>query len=119
MPFMTSYSRGDVVLVPFPFTDLSGSKQRPASVVSPDSLNATRPDVLLAAITSQIPTTLATDEIAIPTAGLVAAGLPKSSIIRTSKLVSIHQGLIRKRIGSVPPPTLHRVLLQIQGLFRA
>ena len=59
MPSTTSYRRGDVVLVPFPFTDLSSAKQRPALVVSADAFNVTRDDVLAAAITSQVPSTLA------------------------------------------------------------
>ena len=32
---MTRYDRGEVILVPFPFSDLSGAKQRPALVVRP------------------------------------------------------------------------------------
>jgi mRNA-degrading endonuclease toxin of MazEF toxin-antitoxin module len=59
MPSTTSFSQGDVVLVPFPFTDLSAVKQRPALVLSPDRLNKGRIDVIVAAITSQIPTLLA------------------------------------------------------------
>jgi len=105
--------------VPFPFTDFSGSKQRPALVVSPDSLNAARPDVLLAAITSQVPAVLDADEIPIPSSDLALAGLPKSSIVRTSKLISIHQALIRKRLGKVSQITLQQVLAQIQGMFQA
>jgi mRNA interferase MazF len=34
---MTSYKQGDVLLVPFPFTDQSGSEQRPAVVISGDA----------------------------------------------------------------------------------
>ncbi len=56
MPSTTSFSQGDVVLVPFPFTDLSAIKQRPALVLSPDRSNKVRPDLVVAAITSQIPT---------------------------------------------------------------
>ena len=53
MPSTTRYKRGDIVLVSFPFTDLSSSKRRPALVVSPDSFNDTMQDLVLAAITSQ------------------------------------------------------------------
>ena len=38
MPNTTGYSFGDVVLVPFPFTDQTASKKRPAVVVSTDAL---------------------------------------------------------------------------------
>ncbi len=44
--------RGDIVLVPFPFTDLSGQKLRPAVIISPDPVGE---DILLAFISSVIP----------------------------------------------------------------
>ena len=53
MPSTTRYRRGDIVLVPFPFTDLSFTKKRPALVVSPDKFNEHAQDVVLVAITSQ------------------------------------------------------------------
>ncbi len=51
---MTSFEFGDVVLVPFPFTDQSTTKKRPAVVVSSRPYNAERPDVIIMAITSQV-----------------------------------------------------------------
>jgi mRNA interferase MazF len=54
MPSSTGYRRGDIVLVSFPFTDLSSSKKRPALGVSPDWFNTTMSDLVLAAMTSQI-----------------------------------------------------------------
>src|SRR5438876_9584005 len=98
MPSTTSYKRGDVVLVPFPFTDLSSAKQRPALVISADAFNAVRDDVLVAAITSQVPTNLAADEFMIPAGELAACGLPKASILRLNKLVALHRQLVIKRI---------------------
>jgi mRNA interferase MazF len=50
---MTLYKQGDILLLPFPFTDLSGKKQRPAVVVSGNSYNKAHPDLILAPITSQ------------------------------------------------------------------
>ena len=54
MPLTTSYSFGDIVLVPFPFTDQSGAKKRPAVVVSSAAYNEARRDVVIMAVTSQI-----------------------------------------------------------------
>ena len=45
-------ARGDIVLVPFPFTDLTGQKRRPALVVSPDGFDPE--DLVLCAITSRV-----------------------------------------------------------------
>ncbi|MBL7065625.1 MAG: type II toxin-antitoxin system PemK/MazF family toxin [Anaerolineae bacterium] len=46
--------RGDVVLVPFPFSDLSTTKVRPAVIVSSTLYHSTEPDLLLAALTSRV-----------------------------------------------------------------
>lgn len=50
-PIMT-FQRGDVVLIPFPFTDLTATKTRPAIVVSSAAYQRTRPDLLLAYVSS-------------------------------------------------------------------
>jgi mRNA interferase MazF len=50
---MTAYERGDVVLVPFPFTDQTTIKKRPAVVISSNNYNNTSPDIVIMAITSR------------------------------------------------------------------
>ena len=117
MPSTMSYNRGDVVLVPFPFTDLSSAKQRPALVISSDVFNSMRDDVLVAAITSQVPITPAADEFVIPPNELAECGLPKPSILRLSKLVTLHHRLVIRRIGAIPTATLAQVLAQLRQLF--
>ena len=53
MPRMTAFEFGDVVLVRFPFTDQSATKQRPAVVISSEAYHRARPDLVIMAITSQ------------------------------------------------------------------
>jgi mRNA interferase MazF len=81
MPKMSAYRFGDLVLVPFAFTDQTGIKKRPAIVVSSDACQRQRPDVVLMAVTSQL----------LRPAGAVGevlitewqkAGLPKASLIK-------------------------------------
>ena len=49
-----TFQRGDVVLVPFPFSDFSATKVRPAVVVSSGLYHNTKPDLILLAVTSQV-----------------------------------------------------------------
>ena len=46
---------GDVVLVPFPFTSQAASKKRPAVVISNRAYNTDKSDIVVMAITSQLP----------------------------------------------------------------
>jgi mRNA interferase MazF len=54
---------GDVVLVPFPFTNQIASKKRPAVIVSNRTYNAAKPDVVLMAVTSQLRASAALGEV--------------------------------------------------------
>ncbi len=58
MAATSRFSFGDVVLVPFAFTDQSRTKKRPAVIVSSSSYNAGRRDIVIMAITSQVRTPL-------------------------------------------------------------
>ena len=106
------------MLVPFPFTDLSAIKQRPALVLSPERLNNVRTDLVVAAITSQIPDVVGEDEILLSDTDLRTAGLPKASIVKLGKIFTIHQGLIRKKLGRVADPTLESILQRLVQSIR-
>jgi len=71
---MTAYSFGDVVLVPFPFTDQTGNKKRPAVVLSSAAYHRARTDLILMAVTSQIRASGGFGEASIT--GWKEAGLP-------------------------------------------
>ena len=106
---MTTYSQGQVVLIPFPFTDLTTVKQRPAVILSSDTYNRTHPDLILVAITSQIPVRLKPDEYHLSSLEQKVAGLPKPSIVRLGKIVTISQQLIQKTVGNLPPKTIMKL----------
>ena len=48
------YKQGDILLIPFPFTDLSSTKQRPVLVLSNTKYNESNQDIVVAAITSNL-----------------------------------------------------------------
>lgn len=99
MPTTTDYSFGDVVLVPFPFTDQTTSKKRPAVVISSQAYNARRPDVIVMAITSRI-LRAAGDAGECAIQEWAAAGLPKPSLIKPV-VATIQADLILRRLGSL------------------
>ncbi|MDQ3564189.1 MAG: type II toxin-antitoxin system PemK/MazF family toxin, partial [Pseudomonadota bacterium] len=94
---MTGYSFGDIVLVPFPFTDQSAAKQRPAVVVSSGAYQQTTPDVILMAVTSQVRTIAGLGEVVVQ--DWQAAGLLKPSIIKPV-ITTIQRTLVRKTLGA-------------------
>jgi mRNA interferase MazF len=100
MPSTTTYSFGDVVLVPFPFTDQTATKKRPAVVVSSDRYNKARPDVILMAITSQLSGSSRIGEIVV--ADWKAAGLIKASTIKPI-LTTVEKTLIIRPLGKLGP----------------
>ncbi len=50
---MTIYNRGEVVLVPFPFSNQTTTKKRPAVIVSANAYNNTSSDIVIMAITGK------------------------------------------------------------------
>ena len=114
---MTSCNQGDVIPVPFPFTDLAMVKRRPALVLSADWFNTSRDDCVVAAITSQIPSKLQPDEYRLSTSDRVAGGLPRPSLVRLGKLFTISRSLLRRRLGTLPKATMVVVLKRMGRVF--
>lgn len=106
---MTPCKPGDVVLLPFPFTDLSTVKQRPAVVISSESFNSRQHDVVVLAITSHLPSIVTPEEYRLSRDDQHTAGLPKPSIVKCGKLLTIDQRLIRKVLGHLPSATLQHL----------
>jgi len=95
---MTAYSFGDVVLVPFPFTDQTGNKKRPAVVVSSAAYNRARTDLILMPVTSQFRVSGGFGETAIT--GWKEAGLLKPSALKPI-LFTVERQLILRKMGQL------------------
>jgi len=95
---------GDLVLIPFPFSDLQSAKKRPVMVLTPPDRHA---DFIGLAVTS-----VAHPHGALPieTADLVEGTLPKACWIRFDKVFTLSESSIVKTFGTVSPQTLQRVL---------
>jgi mRNA interferase MazF len=103
---------GEVVLVRFPFSDLSQSKLRPAVCLA----DAGRGDWVLCQITSNA----YGDSRAIPLddPDFVSGGLKISSYARPAKLFTAHERLIAKSVGKLRDATLSRVVDAVVILLR-
>ncbi|MGH9840388.1 MAG: type II toxin-antitoxin system PemK/MazF family toxin [Blastocatellia bacterium] len=95
-------ARGDVVLTPFPFTDLSGAAVRPALVVSQGPIGQ---DIVIVAISSVVRGGLASADCLIDTMHpeFPLTGLRVTSVIRAHKLAAIDRTVIVRRLGRIGP----------------
>ena len=111
--------QSDVVLVPFPFADLTGTKLRPAVVVSSDPQE---PELILAFITSVMANRSPRGaEVAIlqDDPEFELAGLKTDSLIRLDKLVTLSRAIIHRQLGSLGPQTRERIKMMLPRAFEA
>ncbi len=104
-----SVSRGDVVLVDYPFSDRTGSKVRPALVVQGDALNRRITDTILASISRSTHRPSATQlfiDISTPEGG--GTGLRQNSMIQCENLLTYDQRLVITKIGQLSAPLMQR-----------
>jgi mRNA interferase MazF len=103
--------RGSVVLVRYPFTDLTGAKVRPALVLTPDHLLPRLEDVLCLFISSAMPEEiLSTDFVLNPEhPSFLKTGLRRRSILRMHKLALLHKALVLRILGEGEQTLMHEV----------
>ena len=104
---MGRFVKGDVVVIPFPYSDLSASKKRPALVVT--SLDGD--DVILCQITSQS----ISDRYGMPlnTADFRGGGLKHPSNIRPNRLFTADGRIVSYRAGAIKEEKLQEAIQKI------
>lgn len=92
------YNQGDIILVPFPYSDLSATKKRPVLVISSNYYNAKFQDIIVCALTSN----KYKDEFSVLIErGDVSKHLPEKSIVKTHKILTISKTKVIKKYSSV------------------
>jgi len=105
------YNRGEIVLIPVPFSDLSASKKRPVLILSNNSYNASRQDMIVVAITSNV----SQSGIHITTSDMTQGQLPKPSVVRSDKIYTLDQSIVVKSIGHLSANTVDSVKTSVVG----
>ena len=110
-------TKGKVVLVPFPFDDLSSAKVRPAVCLT-NPIGAHR-HVVLAFITSRVPTDLADSDLILETShpDFAQTGLRVSSTQRLHRMMTVTTTLIRRELGQLSPALQAEIAGKLRQLF--
>src|SRR5438876_1020666 len=101
---MAGFVRGDVVVIPFPFSDLSAAKRRPALVLAA----LTGDDIIVCQITSQS----VSDSYAIPIAvgDFTSGGLRHDSNVRPNRLFTADSNIVLYQAGTLKPAKVAEVV---------
>ncbi|BAZ68136.1 MAG: type II toxin-antitoxin system PemK/MazF family toxin [Pelatocladus maniniholoensis HA4357-MV3] len=104
---MAGFVKGDVVIVPFPFSNLTQAKRRPAVIV----VNLRGNDLILCQITSQ---TLSDEYVInIDNSDFCTGGLNQISNIRPLRLFTADESIILYKAGQLKPEKLEEVIVKI------
>jgi mRNA interferase MazF len=108
-----NYQKGDIILIPFPFTNQRGAKRRPALIISDQTVHQTG-DVLVVQITSQFYSDALTEQIH---TNDLTYPLPKQSYIRCHKIFVVEQTLIIGKISALNPSKYQQVIDKILAII--
>ncbi|MGE0100943.1 MAG: type II toxin-antitoxin system PemK/MazF family toxin [Blastocatellales bacterium] len=110
---METPSAGSIVLVPFPFSDLTNSKLRPAVVIA----DAGKGDWVMCQITSNPYSDLSA--IRVTDDDFYTGSLKLVSFVRPGKLFTANESLIAVHIGELKQDTFERIVTAVIGLLRS
>ena len=109
---MEKFVAGDIVVVPFPFTDLSSARKRPALALS----NLEGDDIIICEITS----VMRKDSyvVSLENKDLESGKLKTNSIIRPNRILTIDKSKINYKFGKIKDSKLQEVMGKIKIVFR-
>lgn len=109
---MSRFTRADVIVIPFPFSDLSQSKRRPALVIAASGPE----DFILCQITSK--TVRDGLEVSIDDADFRDGSLKQPSNVRPNRLFTADRRIMLYKVGALTPSAMERVTDRLVSLIR-
>ena len=106
---------GDVVVVPFPYSDQSAGKLRPALVVSNETYNSSSLDVVLCGMTSNLADS--SFSVFVGPQDMEAGKLITPSRVKVGRLLAVDKSIIRKRVGRVNARVFAHVMREFEAIF--
>lgn len=115
---MSIYRQRDIVLVPFPFSDLSGQKVRPVLILSNDAYNRQSADVVACGLTtnlSPVPYSITIEVTDVEQPGT----LRHKSKIKADTIASLEQTILIKQIARLKLPVFRQAIAMIEDLIKS
>lgn len=112
LPSTPKLKRGDVILVPFPNSNLQSAKVRPALIVQADNLNTGLPQVVVSMISSNLTRAGHPSRVLISpsTPAGSQSGLLTTSVVLTDNLATIADNVVLRVIGTLPMAAIDSAL---------
>lgn len=107
------YDQNDVVLIPFPYSDLTGTKQRPALIISNHLINETQ-DRICCLITSNP----SAKGINIEKSDFKSGKLPFKSLVKPQRIFTINEKVIRKKLCTMNDNFHNKILIELNKFLR-
>lgn len=107
------YEQKDIVLIPFPYTDLTAAKQRPALIISNMAINKGQ-DRICCLITSNA----SVEGIELTNKVFASGGLPFRSWIKPHRIFTIHEKIIKRKLCAITDDFHEKVITQLNNVIK-
>ncbi len=106
------FKQGEIIIVPFPFSDLSSIKNRPVLIISRSNNSD---DIITCGLTSNLKDNKSS--VLIDNSNLENGRIPKKSLIKVDKIFTLNKSIIKKKVARVNQETFSRVKNVLDSLF--
>ena len=106
------YDQKDVVQIPFPYSDLTGFKKRPALIISNENIN--KPDKICCLVTSKFHK----EDLEITKSFTTQGKLPFKSAVRPHRIFTIHEKIILKKFCTINDKFHNKIIETVNGFLK-